>query len=74
MAERDFEGVFFIQRAPKIEFRDGLFHVCYDIGKRAIFEVVMQPKTFAAARLASAAELAKWQYDTLDKGNVRQIR
>lgn len=45
----ELDAVFFIQQLPSVEFREGMFHVCYDIGKQATFEVVMSPNVFLKA-------------------------
>jgi hypothetical protein len=49
MAANGFDGVFYVDRPPTIRFEDGLFHVCYTIG-RDKFEIVMRPATFIEAR------------------------
>lgn len=57
MPARDFDAIFYVKHAPDIRREDGLFHIGYDIGKNARFEVVLTPATFQkalrAARLAS---------------------
>lgn len=49
MAVRDLDAVFFVQHPPVLELVDGMFHVCYDIGKSARFEIVLPPSAFFKA-------------------------
>jgi hypothetical protein len=46
---RDLDAIFFVPDGPEIRFEDGLFHVCYVIGKQARFEIVLTPKAFLVA-------------------------
>lgn len=46
----DFEAVFYVSRPPSVEFRDGLFHISFGIGRSAQFEIVMSPHTFIKMR------------------------
>lgn len=50
--------VFFVERGPSIEFRDGLFHICYEVGRSARFEVVLAPSAYFPA-LAEAVEAGR---------------
>lgn len=61
MPSRDLDAVFFIGRPPTITFREGMFHICYDIGKRAAFELVMSPNTFLRARKAGAQAVSAFE-------------
>ena len=75
MSTKDFDAIFYVAKPPSVEFRDGVFHICYSIGRRATFEVVMPPKAFLRARLLGAEELSKWRLDDLpDDGKVTRIR
>lgn len=40
------DAIYYIEKPPLISFEDGMFHVCYDIGKSAHFEVVMSPNVY----------------------------
>jgi hypothetical protein len=73
MAANGFDGVFYVDRPPTIRFEDGLFHVCYTIG-RDKFEIVMRPSIFAKAGILADEVRAKWQLHTLDSANVTRIR
>ena len=53
MSLRDLDAVFFVQQQPHVELRDGLFHVCYEIGKSARLEVVLRPSIFLKALRAA---------------------
>src|SRR5213596_2814634 len=73
----DFDGIFYVTQAPTVEYREGeqLFHICYCIGKRATFEVVLPPKAFLKARMLGTEVLAKWRLDGLpDDKKVARIR
>jgi hypothetical protein len=71
---RDFDAIFFVTKAPSVEYKDGLFHICYDIGKHASFEVVMPPKAFVKARLLGSEVLAKWQlHDSTDDTKISRL-
>lgn len=45
MPIHDLEAVFYAATAPGIEFREGMFHICYDVG-RCRFEFAMPPNVF----------------------------
>jgi hypothetical protein len=64
---RDLDSVFFARSAPHIFFEDNVFHIEYEIGKRAHIEVVMSPERFLETRAAAAEALAKWQLGSIDK-------
>jgi hypothetical protein len=49
MAAHDLDAVFFVQSSPEIELREGMFYVCYEIGRSARFEVVLPPHVFLKA-------------------------
>ena len=49
MAAHDLDAVFFVQSSPAIELREGMFYVCYEIGRSARFEVVLPPHVFLKA-------------------------
>lgn len=68
----DLDGVFWVAKAPVIEFREGNFHVCYKIGKRTSFEVVLSPSNYLKALRIANEAAAKWQVGDLDK--VKAIR
>jgi hypothetical protein len=59
------DATFYVAKAPTVEFRDGLFHICYDMGKRATFEIVMPPKAFLKARMLGNEVIAQWRLDDL---------
>lgn len=63
----DLDAIFYIQKPPTVSFSDGMFRVCFDIGKRASFELVMSPNTFLKMRKISGEVAAKWQVGDLDK-------
>ena len=63
----DLDCIFFVQKPPRVTFEDGMFRVCFAIGKRATIEVVMSPNTFFKMRQSGAEIAAKWQVDSLDK-------
>jgi hypothetical protein len=67
MPARDLDAVFFVSDCPEIAFRDGLFHIGYDIGKNARFEVVLSPSTYLKALRCANELAAKWQVEQLDK-------
>jgi hypothetical protein len=46
---RDLEAVFYVTRVPEIAFRDGAFHIAYEVGK-CRFEFAMPPNVFLKAR------------------------
>lgn len=48
MAVRDLDAVFYASEAPNVEFREGMFHICYQI-RRCNFEFVMSPNIFLKA-------------------------
>lgn len=48
MPVRDLEAVFYVSTVPIIEFRDGIFHIAYEIGK-CRFEFAMPPNVFLKA-------------------------
>ena len=73
MPARDVDAIFFVGKAPLIEFEDGLFRVSYDIGKHARFEVVMRPKLFMEAMLLAQEATAKWRLEGCPTDNVRRI-
>lgn len=56
----DFEAVFYVSRPPNVEFRDGLFHISFGIGRSAHFEVVMSPNTFIKMRRANGIAAAQF--------------
>jgi hypothetical protein len=58
MPTRSLDATFFVEAVPEIAYRDGLFHVCYEVGHDATFEVVLLPKTYFAA-FAKAGEAAR---------------
>ena len=74
MPARDLDAIFFIDRVPNVSFEDGLFRICYDIGKNARFEIVMRPAVFQQARMLVAEAVAKWQCETLGSENVAMFR
>jgi hypothetical protein len=57
MPANSLDCVFFIERTPGIELRDGMVHICYAIGRQAKFEVVLAPSTFLKA-LRNARQIA----------------
>jgi hypothetical protein len=51
MPSRDLDAIFYVRNIPEISFEnDGMFHVAYDVGKRASFEFVFNPSTFLKMR------------------------
>lgn len=52
------DATFFVEKPPLIEYRDGLFHVQYDIGTNHRFEVVLTRNVYYAA-FAKAARVAR---------------
>lgn len=75
MPIRDLDVIFYIQKPPAIEFRDGMFHLCYEVGRKATFEIVMPPKAFMEARMLGSEVLAQWQADQLpDPKKVRPLK
>jgi len=63
MPTRDLDAVFWISQPPTITLRDGMFHICYDIGKRASFELVMSPNVFLKARAAGSKAVRAFEAD-----------
>jgi len=53
MPAHDLDAIFYVEKPPRVEFRDGMFRICFDIGKRASFELAMSPNTFLKMRRAS---------------------
>jgi hypothetical protein len=49
MPARNLNAVFYVSQPPTLELRDGLFHVCFDIGDEYKFQVVMPPSAFFSA-------------------------
>jgi len=47
---RDLDCVFWIRQPPKVTLESGNFHVCFDVGRNAVFELVMSPNTFLKMR------------------------
>jgi hypothetical protein len=47
-----------------------MFHICYEIGREARFEVVMSPHAFLATRRKGAAAEAEFH----DHGAVAELR
>lgn len=43
---REIAAVLFVTCCPELEFREGMFHVFFDAGARARFEIVLTPATF----------------------------
>lgn len=75
MPTQEFDAVFFVAKAPTIGFKDGLFHICYSIGKHTSFEVVMPPKAFLRARVLGTEVISQWRLDELpDESKVTRIK
>jgi hypothetical protein len=68
----DLDCIFWIKKAPKVTFDEGMFHICFAVGKRATVEMVMSPATFLKLRAQSSETVAQWQVDDLDK--VRKLK
>lgn len=73
MPTRELDAVFYASEVPAIEFRDGVFHVGYDI-RRCHFEFVMQPAVFLKAVLFAEEAIAKWRHHEAPRGNVRKLK
>lgn len=48
----DFDAVFYVREVPRFRFEDGLFHVCFNVGK-VHAEFVMLPSVFLKGRRAA---------------------
>jgi hypothetical protein len=56
----DLDCVFYVSRAPEITFSEGMFHISYEIGREARFEIVLSPHTFLLTRRRAAAAEAEF--------------
>jgi hypothetical protein len=70
MAERDFDAVFYVKKAPVIRFENGMFTICYIVG-RAQFEFAMQPSVWRHTR--READRADKEFEDA-KRPITQIR
>ena len=61
---RNLEAVFFVTSPPEIIYDEGVFTICFEIGKDR-FRVAMLPRTFVQTRLRGADACAKWQLGQL---------
>lgn len=68
MANKDFDAIVYIRRAPTYSFDEGLFHVCYPIGPKAQAQFVMQPSVYLKA--LRAAEKAYRQFSDIETSVV----
>jgi hypothetical protein len=57
MPLQNLDAIIFVEDAPEIEYRKGLFHIRQRISDTAVIERVMRPNTFMLA-LRRAAEAA----------------
>jgi hypothetical protein len=49
VSARQLDAIFFVPDGPDIFFQDGLFHVCYKLGREVQFEVVLTPNVYLKA-------------------------
>jgi hypothetical protein len=70
----DLDCVFYIGKTPTIDFRDGMFHICYEIGRHARFEIVLSPQTFRRGMALAEDAMAKARYGDLPSNNVTRLR
>lgn len=43
------DAVFYCRTVPQILVEDGHFHICYDVGRNARFEIVLPPHVYFKA-------------------------
>lgn len=63
MPPRDLDAIFYAPQPPSFEFRDGMFHVCFTIG-RCRFEFAMSPHNFRKALRAATAIASEFERDS----------
>jgi hypothetical protein len=73
MPARDLDAVFYAGDVPRVEYRDGMFHVSYNI-RNCYFEFVMPPHVFTNAVLLAEDAVAKWRLDQTPRDNVTPMR
>lgn len=74
MPSRDLDCVFYVREAPTIEYRDGNFHVCYDISRSWRFEIVLSRGAFNKAMLLATEAVAQSRLDEAPADNVTPFR
>jgi hypothetical protein len=57
----DLDCVFYISKAPRITFGGGMFHICFEIGRQARFEVVLSPHVYLTARRRADKAIAEFE-------------
>jgi hypothetical protein len=49
VSARQLDAIFFVPEGPDIFLQDGLFHICYKLGRDVQFEVVLTPNVYLKA-------------------------
>ena len=68
----DFDCIFFVKKPPTVTLNEGMFHICFTVGKETGVELVMSPHNFLKMRRISAKVVA--EFHAAEAGKVETIR